>query len=84
MPGESDYRNPRFIPYQPNGWTLTRLTQDRYMRFDNQRSYRGVGQGYVLQEGYNADNPSIAVNRVQTNVPNIKLRPSVVARYAVT
>ena len=82
MPSIESYVNPRFIPYQPNGWTLTRLTQDRYMRFDNQRSYRNVGQGYVLQEGYNAQNPSIATITVQTNVPSVKLRPQIVDRYA--
>ena len=78
MPTLSDYVNPRFIPYQPNGWTLTRLTQDRYMRFDNSRSYRNVGRGYSLQAGYNAENPTTAVVQVQTNVDSIKMRPRIV------
>jgi len=82
MPSESNYVNPNFIPYQPNGWTLTRLTQDRYMRFDNPRSYRGVASGYILNGGYSAGNPSISPVRVTTNTDNLKFRPEIVDRYA--
>ena len=76
MPTESDYRNPRFIPYK-EGWTLTRNTPDRYMSFDSQRSYRS-GQP---QPGYNAQNPSVQSERVDFNQDVVKLRPLVVARY---
>lgn len=82
MPSIDAYVNPRFVPYQPSGWTLTRLTQDRYMRFDNQRRYRNVGQGYILNAGYSAGNPSITPIRVATNTETVKLRPQIVDRYA--
>jgi len=77
MPTLSDYQNPKFIPYK-EGWTLTRVTDDRYMRFDSIRSYRN-GQP---QPGYNAQNPSTQVERVNFKADNVKLRPKIVAEYA--
>jgi len=73
MPSISDYSNPRFIRYV-EGWTLTRVTNDRYMQFDNRRHYR-TGSGYSLQEGYNAQNPSVTITNVQTNTDVINMRP---------
>lgn len=70
----SDYQNPRFIRYN-EGWTLTRNTNDRYMSFDNSRSYRN-GQP---RPGYNAQNPSIQEERVDFRTDNVKLRPLIVA-----
>ena len=70
---EADYQNPRFIPYK-EGWTLTRTTSDRYMTFNNQRSYRN-GQP---QPGYNAQNPSTQPERVDFRTDNVKLRPLIV------
>lgn len=75
MPTIADYQTPRFIRYS-EGWTLTRNTADRYMRFDDARRYRN-GQP---QPGYNAQNPSIQIERVDFNTDVVKLRPLIVNR----
>jgi hypothetical protein len=76
MPTISDYQNPRFIIYR-EGWTLTRNTPDRYMTFNNRRSYRN-GQP---QPGYNAQNPSVQPERVDLRQDSVKLRPLISSSY---
>lgn len=80
MPGIDSYVNPNFIRYD-EGHTLTRTTNDRYMKFDNRRHYR-TGEGYMLQTGYNSQNPSTTVGNVQTNTDAIKMQPFISAVYA--
>ena len=76
MPTLSDYQTPIFIPYK-EGWTTTRVTNDRYMTFSSQRSYRN-GQP---QPGYNAQNPSTQPERVDFRTDAVKLRPLIVDRH---
>lgn len=73
MPTIAYYQIPKFIRYD-EGWTLTRNTSDRYMKFDDLRRYRN-GQP---QPGYNAQNPSIQPERVDFATDNVKLRPLIV------
>jgi len=70
----SDFANPRFIRYL-EGATLTRDDDDRYMTFDNTRSYR-EGQP---QPGYNAANPSLTPERVDFDTDEVNLRPEISA-----
>lgn len=75
MPTLADYQRPRFIAYR-EGWTLTRSTNDRYMAFSNQRSYRNNQP----QPGYNTQNPSTQPERVDFRTGEVKLRPLIVSR----
>jgi len=76
MANIEDYQNPQFTRYD-EGWTLSRNTDDRYMTFDNTRSYRN-GQP---QPGYNAQNPSTAPQRVRFDTDAVKLRPLLSVQY---
>lgn len=54
----------RFIRYTP-GATLARDDTLRFMSYDNARRYGRVTMG---QLGYNAQNPSVRVQRMRLNV----------------
>jgi len=77
MASISDYQRPGFIPYR-EGWTLTRVTNDRYITFDDARRYRNGAP----QPGYNADNPSTQVEHVDYRQDEVKMKPLMVNRYA--
>jgi hypothetical protein len=71
-----DYINPKFERYR-EGWTLTRLTHDRYYKFDDARSFRN-GQP---QPGYNAQNPSTSPEVIRMDQEDIKMKPLIVTRF---
>jgi hypothetical protein len=68
----SDYANPRFIRYKV-GATLSRNDNARFSCM----SYGGRAWRNQPQPGYSASNPRITPLRINLNVDNLTLPPSV-------
>lgn len=73
MPIElSEFSTPSFIRYKTR-YPLTEDRKDRFMTFDNIRSYRGE-QGYKLP-GYNPNHNSTRTEKINLFVDDYTLKP---------
>ena len=57
------------------GWTMTRITHDRYYMFDSDK--RGWHQGNP-RPGYNAQNPRPVPEVIKLDTDPIRMRPLIV------